>query len=481
MVTGLPQSHAAHPAADAAQAIVKGVEVADSSAGKEILLRIDGHYTFRTIQTPEGKVYIDVQGAKIGTKRLAGFHSIEYTDANGHPVVRVEILSPSQQPLKVTQESSGLRLQFAPAGQPPSSNPNSVAQSAVASGGATKEALLVSDVSVTQESGGRVTIEILTTGPAQFHVLRFDHPDRLVMDLQGARNGLHRNLIPVSSPLVKDVRVGQFRDKDSEVVRVVADLSGHSVFEPQAFAGGVRIQVRPLEAASGANGAAPGPKLETPKGRDSTRPLQQSARAGGGPESARGEVPNEPAANRLSRNSNSVTSPELKKTDNTQRESPQTLPVLDDILRLLFGSDTPAPGAAASPAKQTALPPSTRPARPALVSDVSVKPGSAGEITIDVALTTSLPFKASRFDRPDRFVVDVQGARARFPGKSIQVDSQAVKNVRVSQFQGENPGVVRIVVDLSDNPRCDAYAYASGVRIEVKPRGLGADASGKTR
>ena len=479
---GLPQSHAAHPAAIPAQAIVKAVEVADSSAGREILLRIDGHYTFRTIQTPEGKVYIDVQGAKIGTKHLAGYHFIEYTDASGHPVVRVEILALSQPPLMVKQEAPGLRLQFAPAGQPPSSNPTSLAQSTVASGGGTKEALLVSDVSVAQGSGGSVTIEIATTGPTPFHVLRLDHPDRLVVDLQGARNGLHRNSIPVSFPLVKDVRVGQFQDKGSEVVRVVADLSGYSVFEARAFTGGVRIKVKPRpEVASGAFGATPAPELKTPKRQDEVHSIQQSAPAGGGPESARGEVPSEPAANRLSRNSNPVASPEVKKTDNPQKESPQPVPVLDDILRLLFGPDTPAPGTTASPAKQTALPPAKRPEQPALVSDVSVKPGSAGGITIDVALTTSLPFKVSRIDRPNRFVVDVEGARARFPRKSILVGSQSVKDVRVSQFQKDNPGVVRVVVDLSDNPVCDAQAYANGVRIEVKPRGLGADASGKTR
>jgi len=482
MVTGLPQSRAVHPAAIPAQAVVKAVEVADSSAGKEILLRIDGHYTFRIIQTPEGKVYIDVQGAKIGTKQLAGNHLIEYTDASGHPVVRVEIPAVSQQPLMVKQDASGLRLQFAPAGQPPSPNPTSAAQSAVPSGGATKKALLVSNVSVAQGSEGSVTIEIATTGPAPFHVVRFDHPDRLVVDLQGARNGLHRNSISVSSPLVKDVRVGQFRDQGPEVVRVVADLSGDSVFEARAFTGGVRIQVKPRpKAASGTIGAAPGPKLETPKGRDNARPLQKSAPAGRGPESARGAVPNEPAENRPSQNSNPVASPELKKTDNPQKENPQPVPVLDDILRFLFGPGTPAPGTTASPAKQTALPPATRPAQPALVSDVSVKPGSAGEITIDVALTTSLPFKVLRIASPDRFVVDVEGARLRFPRKSILVGSQAVKDVRVGQFQKDNPGVVRVVVDLSDNPVCDAHAYASGVRIEVKPRGLGTDASGKTR
>jgi len=480
MVTGLPQSHLA---ANPAQAMVKAVEVANTSAGKEILLRIDGHYTFRTIQTPEGKVYIDVQGAKIGTKQLAGYHLIEYRDASGHPVVRVEIPALSQQPLMVKEEASGLRLQFAPTGQPPSSNPTPGAQSAVASsGGATKEPLLVSDVSVVQGSGESVTIEIAMTGPAPFHALRLDHPDRLVVDLEGARNGLARNSIPVSSPLVKDVRVGQFRDKDPEIVRVVADLSGSSVFEAQAFAGGVRIQVKPRpKAALGANTAAPGPKLEAPKGRDNARPLQQSVPAGGGSESARGDVPSEPAANRLPRNSNPVASPDLKKTDNPQKGSPQPAPVLDDILRLLFGPDTPAPSATASPAKQTALPPGTRPAPPALVSDVSVKPGFAGEITIDVALTTPLPFKASRLARPDRFVVDVEGARFRFPRKSIPVGSPAVKDVRVSQFQKDNPGVVRVVVDLSDNPVCDAQAYASGVRIEVKPRALGADTGGKTR
>ena len=482
MLTGLPQSHAAHPAEIPAQAIVKAVEVADSSAGKEILLRIEGHYTFRTIQTPEGKVYIDVQGAKIGTKQLAGYHLIEYTDASGHHVVRVEIPALNQQPLMVKEEASGLRLQFAPTGQSASSNPASVPQSAVAMSGATKEASVVSDVSVAQAPEGSVTIEIATTGPAPFHVVRFDHPDRLVVDLQGARNGLHRNSIPVSSPLVKDVRVGQFRDKGFEGVRVVADLAGYSVFEARAFTGGVRIEVKPrLRTASVPTEAAPGPRLETPKGRDNARPLQQSIPVGRGPELARGGVPNEPAANRLSRNSNPVASPELKKTENPQKESPQPAPVWDDILRLLFGPDTPAPGATASPAKQTAMPPGTQPARPALVSDLSVKPGSAGEITIEVALTTSLPFKVSRIDRPDRFVVDVEGARFPFPRKSILVGSRGVKDVRVSQFQKGNPGVVRVVVDLLDNPVCDAEAYANGVRVEVKPRGLGADASGRTR
>jgi type IV pilus assembly protein PilQ len=45
--------------------------------------------------------------------------------------------------------------------------------------------------------------------------------------------------------VVKDVPVGQFREKDPEVVRVVADLSGHPVFDTHAYPGGLRLEVKP--------------------------------------------------------------------------------------------------------------------------------------------------------------------------------------------------------------------------------------------
>ena len=98
------------------------------------------------------------------------------------------------------------------------------------------------------------------------------------MDLEGARNRFRLKLIPVSSPVMKDVRVGQFREKDPEVVRVVADLSGNPVFDAHAYEGGVRIEVKPRRlAASQPVAPAPAPKPEAAAQRDEGKPIQQAA------------------------------------------------------------------------------------------------------------------------------------------------------------------------------------------------------------
>ena len=87
---------------------------------------------------------------------------------------------------------------------------------------------LVSDILTRPGSAGEVTIDVVTTKSAMFQVFQLKAPARLVVDLEGMRNAVPRKSIPVSSPVVKDVRVGQFREKNPEVVRVVADLVGRS-------------------------------------------------------------------------------------------------------------------------------------------------------------------------------------------------------------------------------------------------------------
>jgi type IV pilus assembly protein PilQ len=115
----------------------------------------------------------------------------------------------------------------------------------------------VAEILVTPGPAGEVTIDVATTNSATFHTHRFDHPDRLVVDIEGMRNAVRRKLIPVSSQVVKEVRVGQFRTKDPEVVRVVADLSGNPLFEARAYPGGVRLKVKPR--ATTASRAVAGP------------------------------------------------------------------------------------------------------------------------------------------------------------------------------------------------------------------------------
>ena len=136
----------------------------------------------------------------------------------------------------------------------------------------------VADILINPAPTGDVTIDVATTKAPTFHVYRFDHPDRLVMDVEGMRNAVRRQLIPVTSPVVKDVRVSQFRDKDPEVVRVVADLSGNPLYETQAYAGGVLVKVK-LRPAEVSKAVAPTP-ASTPKPaakRDEGKPVQQAA------------------------------------------------------------------------------------------------------------------------------------------------------------------------------------------------------------
>jgi type IV pilus assembly protein PilQ len=282
LVAGMPHALARAPSVIATRATLKSITVADPSLGKEVLVQIDGEYSFKTIYTPEGAVYVDLLGVGLGhvspsahwaNGLFAGYQLLGFTDASGEPVLRVKVQTRGSEPLVAERGSSGLRLllgQSAPA----SGTPTPPAKGAVSSPSKTAEGpALVSDILIRPGSAGEVTIDVATRESATFHVYRFDHPERLVLDVEGVRNAVRRKLIPVSSPMVKDVRVGQFREKDPEVVRVVADLSGNPLFDAHAYAGGVRVEVKPRSmAVSRTVAPAPAPTLETAAKRDDRKP-----------------------------------------------------------------------------------------------------------------------------------------------------------------------------------------------------------------
>ena len=121
----------------------------------------------------------------------------------------------------------------------------------------------VSEILVTPGSAGEVTIDVAMTKPATFQVYRFDHPDRLVVDVEGMTNAVPQRLIPVTSAIVKQVRVSQYREGDPQVVRIVADLSGDPSFDAQPSQGGLRLEVKPRPSVSSPVAAAAGSVHET--------------------------------------------------------------------------------------------------------------------------------------------------------------------------------------------------------------------------
>ncbi len=117
------------------------------------------------------------------------------------------------------------------------------------SGAGAASPVRVSDISIKDGNTGETFIDVVTSSAPTFQVLQLDHPRRLVVDFQQARNATHRKVYAAKSERLKGVRVGQFRENSPAVVRVVADLDGDPAFDVHAVPGGVRIELRSREVA----------------------------------------------------------------------------------------------------------------------------------------------------------------------------------------------------------------------------------------
>jgi type IV pilus secretin PilQ/predicted competence protein len=78
----------------------------------------------------------------------------------------------------------------------------------------------ISDVQL-GESGDRVEVNVEGTSPLAYHVLRLQHPDRLVLDFTGTRLKASGTHIASHLDPIREIRMSQF---STEVTRVVIDL-----------------------------------------------------------------------------------------------------------------------------------------------------------------------------------------------------------------------------------------------------------------
>src|SRR5262249_3199900 len=100
--------------------------------------------------------------------------------------------------------------------------------------------------SVTVEKGAdSLAIEIRADGPCTFKQYEFTNPNRLVIDIPGALSQVRRSAIPVDFLAVRAVRVGQFKQQDPAVTRVVLDLEEQpglaQAFRVRSEKGSIRI------------------------------------------------------------------------------------------------------------------------------------------------------------------------------------------------------------------------------------------------
>jgi type IV pilus assembly protein PilQ len=226
-------------------------------------MRVDGSYTYKSVQATPDALFIDLVGAKLGgvprsglwvNPLMSGYKLLQYQDASGQSVVRVQVDTKQVSPFEVQREGSTLRLVFgqavpslaaaaAAANLPsasPATAPTHVTPPAPAGG-----ALRVSNVTIAQGASGETSVDVATSGTASYRVTRLSNPPRLVVDIEGARNAAQQRSYAGGTLLLRDVRIGQFREKDPAVVRVVADLNGDPAFDVHSIPAGVRLDLRP--------------------------------------------------------------------------------------------------------------------------------------------------------------------------------------------------------------------------------------------
>ncbi|MBZ5513614.1 MAG: type IV pilus secretin PilQ [Acidobacteriia bacterium] len=247
------------------QASLKAIGLTGPASSHQLLLRIEGDYAFSAVRTTPDVLLIDLAGvraagvtrdAKLTGDLFAGYHVLQYSDAKGKPVVRVQVNLKHPETVALHRDPAGLLLVSGEAAEP-TSTPQIVASAPAAPAlpkaepvakpalPSTAKPVRVSGVEVTTDASGATYVDIATTSAARYHVFRLSGPARLVVDLQEARNGIPRRAIPIRGSYLRGVRVGQFREADPAVVRVVADLAGEPAFDVHAQASGVRIELRP--------------------------------------------------------------------------------------------------------------------------------------------------------------------------------------------------------------------------------------------
>ena len=109
----------------------------------------------------------------------------------------------------------------------------------------------------TAASGVGTTIEVKTSHFTDYRVLHLEDPNRLVLDLESARNVTDRWSYSSHSPLLARVRIGRFSPEYGGVIRIVADLQGNPDYTVKRQPSGFSIKLTPN--GQGARGAAANP------------------------------------------------------------------------------------------------------------------------------------------------------------------------------------------------------------------------------
>jgi hypothetical protein len=330
---------------------------------------------------------------------------------------------------------------------------------------------LVSGISIEPGANGEIQVDVATSRPVPYHFFKLGSPSRLVVDFDGTREGVRRQVFPADFSLLKRVRVGQWKAGHTSIVRVVADLSGHPQFQVISQPSGVRIRLERAatdttssetfrrEGSASVNAAEPPGRRAQPalpgRPRQSLRAMSKGMGLRTKAQLLVGSVAGHPRP--------------------SARKQPRAA-LRSDHLASKIGPAV-APVEPVPDHSPFAFEPSQRPQGVegpgafATVSKIAIHPDRDGKTLVEVATTRSVPYHFFQLGRPPRLVVDLDNARrGLLPDSYPVVHSLVLRQVRVGQWKSPTPAIVRVVADLEGWPAFHVHPEPPGVQIDLAPR-----------
>ncbi|HXA16503.1 MAG TPA: type IV pilus secretin PilQ [Thermoanaerobaculia bacterium] len=114
----------------------------------------------------------------------------------------------------------------------------------------------------TSGAGAAIEVRLATDGDVVYNAFKLEKPSRVVIDLNGVNDKLVKNVINVSDPVVKRIRVSQFKGAPDAVTRVVLDIDEKTGYHVTKSGDALRITFG--EAPAMAAAPTPPPPTSTP-------------------------------------------------------------------------------------------------------------------------------------------------------------------------------------------------------------------------
>lgn len=119
----------------------------------------------------------------------------------------------------------------------------------------------------TNGTGSAIEVRLATDGDVAYNAFKLEKPSRVVIDLTGVNDKLAKNIINVSDPVVKRIRVSQFKSAPEAVTRVVLDVDEKASYHVTKSGDALNITfgAAPVVIAAPVAAPAPAPKKEEPQ------------------------------------------------------------------------------------------------------------------------------------------------------------------------------------------------------------------------